>query len=144
MTPRYKYLPQENDFKFKIIRKDKYAFYFFAVTIGTDFQLDLSLLTTHQPSLMTPQVSWFRTLDSRQKEREVIPRYVRRQLQYFNLDLLTGDKMCWHNKTHSNNIWIELSSPRQIPWIIKIPYLEPYYLILRYSSGPGLLNNNMC
>ena len=44
MTPRYKYLPQENDIKFKIIRKDKYAFYFFAVTIGTDFQLDLSLL----------------------------------------------------------------------------------------------------
>ena len=57
MSPRYKYLPQENDIKFKIIRKDKYAFYFFAVTIGTDFQLDLSLLTTYEPSLMAHQVS---------------------------------------------------------------------------------------
>ena len=57
MRPRYKYLPQENDIKFKIIRKDKYAFYFFAITIGTDFQLDLSLLANYGPSLMPHQVS---------------------------------------------------------------------------------------
>lgn len=49
MTPRNKYLPQENDIKFKIIRKDKYVFYFFAVTIGTDFQLDLSQLPIRCP-----------------------------------------------------------------------------------------------
>ena len=37
MPARYKYLPQENEIKFKIFRRDKYAFYLFTVIIGIEF-----------------------------------------------------------------------------------------------------------
>ena len=39
MPTRYKYLPQENEIKFKIFRRDKYAFYLFTVIIGIEFQV---------------------------------------------------------------------------------------------------------
>ena len=38
MPTRYKYLPQENEIKFKIFRRDKYAFSLFTVIIGIGFQ----------------------------------------------------------------------------------------------------------
>ena len=37
MNARYVYLPQENEIKFKIFRRDKYAFYLFTVIIGIGF-----------------------------------------------------------------------------------------------------------
>lgn len=47
MPARYKYLPQENEIKFKIFRRDKYAFYLFTVIIGIEFQ---GQILTHQNS----------------------------------------------------------------------------------------------
>ena len=40
MNTRYKHLPQGNEIKFRIFRREKNVFYLFTVIIGTDFHLD--------------------------------------------------------------------------------------------------------